>query len=638
MSDEQRAEVLARSLDERSVERTYMAPESQPDGTVGRGDARVQRTGSPDGRELAPPPPPNEPGGHAMDVGQPVDPELADVMALAAQLQRLGPPMALIASAEASFDPAFAQRLKGTVLAAHVATYGAGSPVGRATAANTSERLASVEAAPAERAVTPAGPSPSPISRRSAMLTPGSSPPAARVRGTFDWWAFGRGLRALWGLLVLAAVAIAVAVIVALNVGTPLSQRAAARATATAALRPFLLQRNASSPSSTRSAATPSRLQPAATSATAAPGAAAAPVPASSALAGAGFQPPAASGSAPRPSVVPSVDLAPSARGTAAPRGTTTPGPDFGFYSTLSPPLADDQAAAATIPIHYRVALLPSPAPSYALSPRPLSAAAVRQIVASFPALRRSTPTPLVLGQVKAVRYTAGAEQLEIVLATGEIRYSRRLLPVRAAGGLLTATAAQAAATRWLATHEILPAGIAARASMLPVRGGAREVRFVPALPHPLQEDLATSTVIALWVRLDGAGRVLAAERLWPSLLAAPAALLPPLPRSIPAPSSVSRRAHGAVGGASKGPTASVKGSFEVMRLEIVYTASGAGRSTRLRPGYLLLGRLAVPGGGGRPYSLVVAGAAPPEPLPASPTRAPTTPSGAPNSPTATHP
>ena len=630
MSDEQRADVLARTLEGYAAASRHLTGGSHPDGTGTDGEVGSRGTGTPDESGLTEPVPLGAQADQGTEPDQPDDPELAELIGLAARLQRLGPSMALIARAEASFDPAFAQRLKGTVLAAHAATYHTALPAGPVL----------VQTATLDEPAMAVNAMPSPVGSGSRTPTTGSPLHPARVRGASGWEAFRSRLRALWGLLLLAGVAIAVAVVVALNSATPRVQHAAAGATVTIAPRSFLQQRSTSGPLTGRSRLAPPPQQ-AATGTTAGAASGAAPVPPDSTVPGLGFLPPIAAGNAPLSSVVPSVDAVPSTRGTAVPRGTATPKPEFRFDS-MAPgrPVAGRPAAVATIPVHvhYRGAPLPSTAPSYALSYRQLSVAAVGQIVASFPGLRRSTPTPTVLGRLGAVRYMVGTEQLEIVAATGEVRYSRRLPPARAAGGLLTATAAQGAAARWLAAHGLLPSGVAARAGLVATGGDTVEVRFAPALPHPFRDDAAASTVVALRVRLDGAGRVLSAERLWPLLLAAPAAVLPSLPRSIPAPPTAVRRADGATGGAPKGSVASGAGSFEVGRVEIVYTASGTGRSARLSPGYLLLGRLAVSGGVGQPYSLVVAGAAPSGFLPATPARTPPPSPDPPAPPTAMHP
>jgi len=628
MSDEQRADVLARTLEGYAAASRHLTGGSHPDGTGTDGEAGAWEGGTLDELGLADPVPMGTQADQGMEPDQPDDPELAELIGLAARLQRLGPSMALIARAEASFDPAFAQRLKGTVLAAHAATYHTALPAGPAL----------VQTATLDEPAMAGNAIPSPVGSGSITAATGSPLPSVRVRGASGWEAFRSRLRALWGLLLLAGVAIAVAVVVALNSATPRVQHAAEGATVTIAPRSFLLQRSTSGPLTDRSRLAPPPQQ-AATGTTAGTASGAVPVPPGSTVPGGGFLPPVAAGNAPRSSVVPSVDAVPSTRGTAVPRGTATPKPEFRFDS-MAPgqPLAGRPAAVATIPVHYRGAPLPSTAPSYALSYRPLSAAAVGQIVASFPGLRRSTPTPTVLGRLGAVRYMVGTEQLEIVAATGEVRYSYRVLPANGAHGSLDAAVARAGAGRWLATHGLLPSGVAARASLVAMGGDTVEVRFAPALPHPFRDDAAAGTVIALRVRLDGAGRVLSAERLWPSLLAAPAAVLPSLPRSIPAPPTAVRRADGATGGAPKGSVASGAGSFEVGRVEIVYTASGAGRSARLLPGYLLLGRLAVSGGVGQPYSLVVAGAAPSGFSPASPTRTPPSSPEPSAPPTATHP
>ena len=629
MSDEQRADVLARTLEGYAAASSHLTGGSHPDGTGIDVEGGSRGTGAPDESGLAELVPPGAQAAQGTEPDQPDDPELADVLGLAARLQRLGPSMAMIARAEASFDPAFAQRLKGTVLAAHAATYSSGSQA----------RPALVQTAPLDEPAMAASAMPSAVGSGSTTPATGSPLHPVRVRGASGWEAFRSRLRALWGLFLLAGVAIGVAVVVALNSATPRVQHAAAGATVTIAPRSFLQQRSTSAPLTGRSRLAPPPQQ-AATGTTAGAASGAAPVAPGSPVPGSGFLPPVAAGSVPRSSVVPSVAVVPPARGTVASGGTAGQNQDFGFYynTALSQPSALRHAAVATIPVHYRVAPLPSTAPSYALSYRPLSAAAIGQIVASFPGLRRSTPTPIVLGRLGAVRYMVGTEQLEIVAATGEVRYSRRLPPARAAGGLLTATAAQGAAARWLAAHGLLQSGVAARVGLVATGGDTVEVRFAPALPHPFRDDAAAGTAIALRVRLDGAGRVLSAERLWPSLLSAPAAVLPSLPRSIPAPPTAVRRADGATGGAPKGSVASGAGSFEVGRVEIVYMASGTGRSARLLPGYLLLGRLAVSGGVGQPYSLAVAGAAPSGFLPASPTRTPPPNPDPPAPPTATHP
>ena len=611
MIDEQRAEVLARSLDDRATGDGQGMPlptTAYPDaaGTDGGADAReggtLDQPGLADLVLLA-----------AQGTGsvQADDPELAELIALAARLQRLGPSMALIANAEAAFDPAFAQRLKGTMLAVHAATYDTGLPAVQPGTAGSPEKGGLARFVARNRRAAPAN----------GLPSPAADGRYARRLGTF-----GSRLRSLRGLVLLAAVAVAVAVVVTLNGATSRPQPAAVGVIATTTVRPFLMQQRVSTLPNSRSKPTPLS-QPAVT-AGAASGAGGSP--AGTAVSGSGSQAPVAPGSASQSPVAPSVAALPS------PHGTAMQNQDFGFYSTLpSRPPALRHASVPTIPVHYRATPHPATAPGYTLSYRPLSSAAIRRIVASFPSLRRSTPTPLVLSGLRAVRYTAGAEQLEIVAATGEVRYSYRVSPANGAHGSLDATAAQASAVRWLAEHALLPAGVAVRAGTAMVHGGSIVITFAPLLPPPLQEDVATSTAISLRVRFDGAGHVLAAERLWPSLLVAPSAAVPALPRSIPAPPAPIRRAHGAAGGTPTGPVASGPGSFEVERVEIVYTVTGAPPSAQLSPGYLLRGRLEVLGGPSQPYSVVIPGAASPVLLSASPTRKPPR---QPSSPTPTRP
>ena len=593
MSDEQRAEVLARSLDERATgggqgmpvpPTPYLDAAGPNGGADAREGGRLEEPGFTDLALLA---------AQGTGSAQVDDPELAELIALAARLQRLGPSMALIANAEAAFDPAFAQRLKGTVLAVHAATYDTGLPAVQPGSAEVPETGGLARSVARNRGAAPAN----------GLPSPAADGRYARRLGTF-----GSRLRSLWGLVLLAAVAVAVAVVVTLNGATSRPQHAAVGAIATTTVRPFLMQQRVSTLPNSRLKPTPLP-QPAVTAGAAS---IAGGSPAGTAVSG-------------RPSQSP---VAPSIAAVPSPHGTARQNQDFGFYSTApSRPPALRHASVPTIPVHYRATPPPATVPGYTLSYRPLSAAAVKQIVARFPALRRSIPIPMVLSGLRAVRYTAGAEQLEIVAATGEVRYSYRVSPANGAHGSLDATAAQALAARWLAEHVLLPAGVAATAGTATVRGGSVEVRFAPALPHPLEDQAGTSTAISLRVRFDGAGHVLAAERLWPSLLPAPSAAPPALPRSLPAPPTSIRRAYGAAGGTPTGPVVSGSGSFEVERVEIVYTATGTPPFARLSPGYLLRGRLEVPGGPSQPYSAVIPGAASPVPLSAPPTRTPRQPS-----------
>ena len=597
MSDERRAEVLARSLDDRATGDGQGMPlptTPYPDagGTDGGADAReggtLDQPGLTDLVLLA---------AQGTGSAQADDPELAELIALAARLQRLGPSMALLANAETTFDPAFAQRLKGTVLAVHAATYDTGPPAVQPGTAGVSETGGLARSVARNRRAAPAN----------GLPSPAADGRYARRLGTF-----GSQLRSLWGLVLLAVVAVAVAVVVTLNGATSRPQHAAVGAVATTTVRPFLMQQRVSTLPDSRSKPTPLSQSAATAGAASVAGGSSS----GTAVSGSGFQPPVAPGSASQSPVAPGVATLPS------PHGTATQNQGFGFYSTLqSQPPALRHASVPTIPVHYRATPPPATAPGYTLSYRPLSSAAIRRIVASFPGLRRSTPTPLVLSGLRAVRYTAGAAQLEIVVATGEVRYSYRVSPANGAHGSLDATAAQASAVQWLAEHALLPAGVTPRAGTATVHGGSVDVRFAPALPHPLEDKAGTSTAISLRIGIDSAGHVVAAERLWPSLLAAPGAAPSALPRSIPAPPASIPETHSAAGGTPTGPVASGPGSFEVERVEIVYTATGAPPSARLSPGYLLRGRLEVPGGPSQPYSVVVSGAAPPAPLSAPPTR-----------------
>lgn len=473
------------------------------------------------------------------------DAELAELAALGADLARRGPELMLLAQADERFDPAFATRLRGTLLAAHPT-----APAGAAGAARPEA---------------------------------GARPAQPRRRRAF------RLLLALAALAAIATVALIFSVVQNMQLGfqtgtaapTPTRQPAAQHAAPRAGIFSTAANSGAApSPGESAPLATPQR----------APTGAVEPRP----LVMAPMQrtPTQAAGGA-----------APSSHaGAAQARPTPQAGSDaLPPRSASPPPIPADSYGAVSpgaVAYHLPVVLPPAPAtvPVYTLRPLPMSEREVSAIVARFPGLRPLAVPPSMRF------YSDGQRRLAVLRAIGQVDYTAPPGPARQ--GTLGPAAAIRAARDWLVGHELYPSGVDERSITVQRSGTIISVRFVPSLPLPL---VGADTSISLIVDLDSAGGVVSAHRLWAQVQRSGSiAVLPPsvaARRHSAAPRSPSPVA-GAKGAGGQG--APEPRTFVVQRVTLAYApAVGAGGS-RLLPVYVLRGYLQGAGGVSQPLTQTI--------------------------------
>ncbi len=475
------------------------------------------------------------------------DEELQALYQLAAELEALAPTMAEIARAEQAFDPAFAQRLKSTLLAEH------------------------------------------PAASRAPVAVAATDAQAKRAGGGVRV-----PIRRLLGILALALVA-GVALLIALLHGNgqpALVGTESTAATTTSAVkqpRIYFVARPTPSPGQRgRSCSTmcrhPLRRVPGANGSAPRPmfvapkqegtqGARqlqATKAPATAQRAGRGAGGP---GIAPTP-----------AGGAATPSGQA-------FAQSMG--VMTPRVAAGTRVFQYQLPrslpAVPASAPLYTLRYAPLSEGEVQAIVASFPAMH-------TIGGGTVLAYGNARERLQIARDTGEVDYMLLARAVRAPTSTLTPARAILIARTWLIGHHLYPQGGASLVPTATTIGSVVQIRFAPRLPLPLA---AQAPGLALTVDLDAGGQVLSAHRLWPELQRTGTAGVLSPQQAVRALST--RNAAQQAYGPDSTRHAPAVPAVQVRRVTLIYQPSGTGRGATLQPAYLLEGTLA-----GAPFSQII--------------------------------
>lgn len=548
-----------------------------------------------------------------------MDAELADLAALGDRLADLGPYLARLAEAEDRLDLTFVARLRREVLAAHPAAHAQSSLQQPAAAAARPARVMTTPSAAAAVADPGAGVAVGPPERAGAADAHGLA-----VSGRWAGAARALSPRRLLALVTLAAV-IALGLLV--------------HALGSSGLRPAYVSTGV--PASPQHFARIRDVGGTAGGAGQAPRATAATQPAKH-----------AAGIAPRPAP------APGGASTTAPvaAAPTFSGGGLPQHAALG------VAPAASPALRYRLPAalpaLPTRAITYTLRYRPLDAQALAALVARFPSLHASSRSAGATVQ----RTGADGASLRIVPATDELSYQapsaplpltdfaplaaparsvrtptiRRAPAPASPAGATPATASTPSAQRvstpaplptlaaahraayvrsaraWLVDHGLFPVDVALTSLVTALDASHVEVRFLPALPLPLQDGRGA---IDLSVDLDPHYRILAAHALWPYVA-------PGMPHALS--SLTARLSHGP----SSGVPSSVPGSgaqslapsrpisttvhpnaapiFAVARVRLVYVAQGLAPAATLQPAYVLEGMLIQPAGGSTSYSQVV--------------------------------
>jgi hypothetical protein len=207
--------------------------------------------------------------------------------------------------------------------------------------------------------------------------------------------------------------------------------------------------------------------------------------------------------------------------------------------------------------------------------------------------------------------YTAGAERLALVPATGEVDYSAGIRPSGASP--LSSGQAIDRAHAWLVSHALYPSGVDAKKAIITRVGSSIQVRFLPSTPFPVAAEMALPLLI---VDLDSRGHILDAHRRWPALalegqrpLLQPALAIKQATGGQPVRALTSHAQARPSGGTptDAGNLALPDQTATIESVRLVYAPTGAGSAATLRPFYLLRGQLlSEPGGYLQPYTQLV--------------------------------
>jgi hypothetical protein len=489
-------------------------------------------------------------------VDMPDDAELADLLQLAATLQKLGPNIALISQADASFDAAFERRLKNTLLAEH----------------------------PAQDQRVPAA-----AHRHEAADLP------AR------WW---RRFRALIALALVALAVIVVVLVNALRSTPPGAQVAVGAPTATGIVpQPFAAVKHAAGQAQQGSAPAPrpTQQQPAKGMA---PMVGVPPAPMHSQALRPSASPSAPSGTpaplqaeaiAPRPtpSAAKATPLQRQQRIALAPAAPPTPRPTATAISQIRLPGAPVTGAErVTTYVLPSTITLPAQVHLYALRYQPMTDQALHKLVATFRGLHA------VAGGVPGTgvrTYTGAGDRLDVDPSTGEVTYTSaapRSGPVspRARPALVTA------ALIWLRQHRLYPANVASGAVAVTFFSTYAQVSFAPSTRLTLVPG--TPQLFVLQVQLNAHSQVLSAHLRWPRITQGAPVRLNPISSAI--------RRHSKGAHIVSGGTAAGGGNLHVHSVQVAYEIVPSATFDRLVPVYVLAGTLAEPGGHLLPFSQIL--------------------------------